>query len=115
MIRSVDIRARQYSASKDSMIGERSDSYSPWGIGSCVITPLQRVGPYLVVSLAGWALGIQRHPDSPIVLVHCQDLKKVPQPGGMMSWIEAPQPEGAPTVPVWAPVQWPALHRDPPL
>ena len=36
------------------------------------------VGPYLVVSSVGWALGIQRHPDSPIVLVHCQDLKKFP-------------------------------------
>ena len=62
-----------------------------------------------------WHISLQRHPDSPIVLVHCQDLKKVPRPGGMMSWIEAPRPEGAPTVPVWAPVQWPALHRDPPL
>ena len=41
------------------------------------------IGLYLVVSLAGWALGIQRHPDSPIV----QDLKKVPQPVGWMSWI----------------------------
>ena len=57
------------------------------------------VGPYLVVSLAGWALGIQRHPDSPI-LVHCHDLKKVPRPGGLMSWIEVPRPEGAPTIPV---------------
>ena len=37
--------------------------------------------------------------DSPIVLIHCQDLKKVPRPGGM-SWIEAPRLEGAPTVPV---------------
>ena len=58
------------------------------------------VGPYLIVSLAGWALGIQRHPDSPIVLVHCQDLKKIPQPSGVVSWIEAPWPKGAPTVPV---------------
>ena len=33
------------------------------------------VGPYLVVSLAGWAVGIQLHPDSPIVLEDCQDLK----------------------------------------
>ena len=31
------------------------------------------VGPYLVLSLAGWALGIQRHPDSPLILVHCQE------------------------------------------
>ena len=29
------------------------------------------VGPYLVVSLAGWAVGIQLQPDSPIILVHC--------------------------------------------
>ena len=26
------------------------------------------VGPYVVVSLAGWAVGIQLHPDSPIIL-----------------------------------------------
>ena len=58
------------------------------------------VGPYLVVSLAGWALGIQRHPVSPIILVHCKDLKNIPWPNGLMSWIEAPRPEGAPTIPV---------------
>ena len=58
------------------------------------------VGPYLVMSLVGWALGIQKHPDSPILLVHCQDLKKVPQPSGMMSWIKAPRPEGAPRIPM---------------
>ena len=58
------------------------------------------VGPYLIVSLAGWALGIRRHPDSPIVLVHCQYLKKIPQPSGVVSWIEAPRPKGAPMVPV---------------
>ena len=35
------------------------------------------VGPYLVVSLTGWADGIQLHPDSPIILVHdCQDIKE---------------------------------------
>ena len=28
------------------------------------------VGPYLVVSLAGWAVGIQSQPDMPIILVH---------------------------------------------
>ena len=58
------------------------------------------VGPYLVVSLAGWALGIQRHPDSPIIIVHSHDFKKIPRPNGLMSWIEAPRPEGAPTIPV---------------
>ena len=52
------------------------------------------------MGLAGWTLGIQRHSDSPIVLVHCQDLKKVPQPSGVVSWLEAPRPTGAPTVPM---------------
>ena len=33
------------------------------------------IGPYLVVSLAGCAVGVQLHPDSPILLIHCQDLR----------------------------------------
>ena len=57
------------------------------------------MGPYLVMSLVGWALGIQKHPDSPILLVHCQNLKKVPQPSGMMmSYTKTPGPEGAPVI-----------------
>ena len=107
MIRSVDIRARQYSARKDY---DRRAVRRLFAVGDWVLRYYSHakkckldsawVGPYLVVSLAGWALGIQRHPDSPIVLVHCQDMKKVPQPGGMMSWIEAPRPKNAPTVSV---------------
>ena len=58
------------------------------------------VGPYLVVSLVGWTVGIQKHPDSPILLIHCQDVKKVPQPSGGMSWIKTPQPVGTPEIPV---------------
>ena len=58
------------------------------------------VGPSLVVSIVGWAVGIQKHPDSPILLIHCQDVKKVPQPSGMRSWITTPPPVSAPTVPV---------------
>ena len=58
------------------------------------------VDPYLVVSLAGWALGIQLHPDSPIILVHCQDLKKIPRPSGLVWWIDAARLEGVPTIPV---------------
>ena len=49
------------------------------------------VGPYLVVSLTGWALGTQRDPDSPIIMVHCQDLKKIPQPQGAVSWLATKQ------------------------
>ena len=33
---------------------------------------------YLVVSLAGWAVGVQLHPDSSVLLIHCQNLKKIP-------------------------------------
>ena len=29
------------------------------------------VGPYLVMPLVVWAMGIQKHPDSPILLIHC--------------------------------------------
>ena len=43
------------------------------------------VGPSLVVS---------------ILLVHCQDVKKVPQPSGVRSWITTPSPVNAPPVPV---------------
>ena len=58
------------------------------------------MGPYLIVALAGWALGNQRYLDSPIVLVHCQDLKKVPQLSGVVSWLEAPRPTCASAVPM---------------
>ena len=56
------------------------------------------MGPSLVVSIIGWAVGIQKHPDSPIILIHCQDVKNVPQPSGMRSWITTPPPASAPTV-----------------
>ena len=54
------------------------------------------IGPYLV-SLAGWAVGIQLQPESPVILVHCQDVKKITRPSGLVSWIDANRPEGLPT------------------
>ena len=57
-------------------------------------------GPYLVVSLIGWAVGIQKNPDMPVILIHCQDVKKVPQPSGERSWIVTPRPVWAPAVPM---------------
>ena len=57
-------------------------------------------GPYLVVALLGWTVGLQKHPDVPVILIHCQDVKKVPQPSGMQSWIAAPPPVGAQAVPM---------------
>ena len=59
------------------------------------------VGPYLVVSLTGWALGIQRDPDSLIIMVHCQDLKKIPQPQGVVSWLATKQLPTSPSVPIF--------------
>ena len=53
-----------------------------------------------MVSIVGWAVGIQKHPDSPILLIYCQDVKKVPQPNGVRLWIPTPQPVGAPIIPV---------------
>ena len=58
------------------------------------------IGPYLIVSLIGWALGIQKDPDSPIVTVHCQDLKKVPPLPGAVSWLTTKQLSIAPSVPI---------------
>ena len=75
-----------------------------WRLGDGVILPgkckLDSVwtGPYLVVALLGWTVGIQKHLDVPVILIHCQDVKKVPQPSGVQSWIAAPQPVGAPAV-----------------
>ena len=52
--------------------------------------------PYLVVSLAGWAVGVQLHPDSLSLLIHCQDLKKIPCPWGLVSWIGVYLPDSSP-------------------
>ena len=72
------------------------------------------VGPYLVTSFIGWAVGIQKHPDSPVLLIHCQDVKKVPQPSGVMSWIKTNQ-WVLPRFPCWVLVLWPTLPRVLPL
>ena len=53
-----------------------------------------------MVSIVGWAVGIQKYPDAPILLIHCQDVKKIPQPSGVRSWITTPSPVSAPPVPV---------------
>ena len=57
------------------------------------------LGPYLVVSLAGWAVGVQLHPDSPVLMIHCQDLKN-PRLRGLVSWICTDSPASSPTPPV---------------
>ena len=58
------------------------------------------VGPYLVVSLVGWAVRIQLQPDSPILLVHCQDVKKIPHPSGLVPWIAVALPGSSPAPPL---------------
>ena len=40
------------------------------------------IGPYLIVSFMGWTIGIQKEPESPVVMVHCQEAKKIPPPLG---------------------------------
>ena len=56
------------------------------------------IGPYLVVSLIGWAIGIQKAPESPIVIVHCQDIRKIPPPPGAVSWLTTKKLSSAPSV-----------------
>ena len=67
-------------------------------------------GPYLVVSIIGWEVGIQKHPDMPVILIHCQDVKKVPQPSGVRSWIKW----GRLQSPCWALVLCHTLPEAPP-
>ena len=69
------------------------------------------VGPYLVVSLAGCAVGIQLQLDSPVILVHCQDLKKIPRPSGWCRGLTLTIRWVFPRLQCWAPVRWAALLR----
>ena len=55
------------------------------------------IGSYLIVSLIGWA---QKDSESPIVIVHCQDIKKLPPPPGAVSWLPTKQLSIAPSVPI---------------
>ena len=52
---------------------------------------------YDQVRHSGQAVGVQMHPDSPVLMVHCQDLKKIPRPRGLVSWINMNPPELLPT------------------
>ena len=56
------------------------------------------IGPYLVVSFMGWTIGIQKDPASPIVMVHCQDAKKIPAPRGAVSWLTSKESSIRPSV-----------------
>ena len=67
------------------------------------------LGPYLVVSIAGLGIGVQLQPDSPVLLVHCQDLKKILQPRGLVSWLPSRQIE-QPTDRSWELVWWVGLR-----
>ena len=58
------------------------------------------MGPYLVVSLEGWAVSVQLHPESPVLMIHCHDLKQIPRPRGLVSWIGMDHPASLPTPPV---------------
>ena len=56
------------------------------------------VGPYLIVETLGWTVGIQRHPEEPVVFIHCQDVKKIPPPSGIQSWLTIPPTGSTPAV-----------------
>ena len=48
----------------------------------------------------GWTVGIQQHPDEPVIFIDCQDVKKIPTPSGMQSWLTIPPTGGTPAVPM---------------
>ena len=64
-------------------------------------------GPYLVVALLRWTVGIQKHPDVPVILIHCQDVKKVPKPCGVQLWIATPSRWVPRRSLCWVLVLWP--------
>ena len=45
-------------------------------------------------------MGVQLHPDSPILLIHCEDLKTIPCPRGLVPCIDVRLPDSSPTPPV---------------
>ena len=45
-----------------------------------------------------WTIGIQKDPESPIVMVHCQDAKKIPAPKGAVSWLTSKESSIKPSV-----------------
>ena len=56
------------------------------------------IGPYLIVSFMGWTIGIQKAPESPVVMVHCQDVKRIPTPTGAVSWLTSKKSSIQPSV-----------------
>ena len=61
-----------------------------------------------MVSIASWAIGVQLQPDSLVLLVHCQDMKIIPRPRGLVSWL----PSGQTNQPTDQPVFEPWSHVD---
>ena len=53
---------------------------------------------HLIVSFIGWTIGIQKEPESPVVVVHCQDIKKIPPPLGAVSWLTSKKSSIQPSV-----------------
>ena len=50
--------------------------------------------PYLPTQL----IGIQKEPESPVVVVHCQDIKKIPTPLRAVSWLTSKESSIKPSV-----------------
>ena len=61
------------------------------------------IGPYLIVSFMGWTIRIQKEPESPVVMVHCQDAKKIPTPTGAVSWLTSKESSIQPSVTIRVP------------
>ena len=66
--------------------GKKCKLDSPW------------IGPYPIVWFMGWSIGIQKEPESPVVMVHCQDIKKIPTPLGAVSWLSSKESSIKPSV-----------------
>ena len=108
MIRYDSIPARQCSDRSTYMTVDCRAVKQKFAVGDWVMrfyTPAKKckldspwIGPYLIVSFIGWAIGIQKEPESPVVVVHCQDIKKIPTPLGAVSWLTSKKSSIRPSV-----------------
>ena len=95
--------------SGQAVLWQKSAACLQWVIGLCVITHQLKNANWIQpgldhILLCRWQDGllvfcyIRSHQLS--WLVHCQDVKKIPRPSGLVSWIDANRMVGLPTPPV---------------
>ena len=103
-------QVRQHSVQRQKRLYDRRAVKRDFVVGDWVMryySPAKKckldspwIGPYLIVSFMGWTIRIQKEAESPVVMVHCQDVKKIPPPLGAVSWLTSKESTLKPTITV---------------